>query len=96
MPYINIVAATSENTVVTEYEPVKARSDFYQSEDALENEFIRLLCEQGYEHLYIRSEADLILNLRKKLEELNNYQFPDREWDAFFKNVIANTNEHIS
>ena len=65
MPYINIVAATSENTVVTEYEPVKARSDFYQSEDALENEFVRLLCEQGYEHLYIRSEADLILNLRK-------------------------------
>ncbi len=31
MSSINIVAATSENTVVTEYEPVKARSDFYQS-----------------------------------------------------------------
>lgn len=95
MSYINIVAATSENTVVTEYEPVKARSDFYQSEDALENEFIRLLCEQGYEHLYIRSEADLILNLRKKLEELNDYQFSDTEWERFFISSLANKNDGI-
>lgn len=95
MSYINIVAATSENTVVTEYEPVKARSDFYQSEDALENEFVRLLCEQGYEYLYIRSEADLILNLRKKLEELNNYQFSDTEWERFFISSVANKNDGI-
>ena len=51
MPYFNIVAETSENTVVTEYEPVKKRSDSYQSEAALEQEFIRMLCEQGYEYL---------------------------------------------
>ena len=50
MPYFNIVAETSENTVVTEYEPVKKRSDSYQSEAALEQEFIRMLCEQGYEY----------------------------------------------
>ena len=43
MPFFNIVAATNENTVVTEYEPVKARSDSYQSEAELEKEFIRLL-----------------------------------------------------
>ena len=36
MPYFNIVAATSENTVVTEYEPVKARSNSYQSETELD------------------------------------------------------------
>ena len=48
MSYFNIVASTNENTVVTEYEPVKVRSDTYQSEAALEKEFIRLLCEQGY------------------------------------------------
>lgn len=48
MPYFNIVAQTSENTVVTEYEPVKARSDSYQSEAALEAAFIKMLGEQGY------------------------------------------------
>lgn len=85
MPYFNIVAETSENTVVTEYEPVKKRSDSYQSEAELEQEFIRLLCEQGYEYLPIHKEKDLIANLRKKLEELNNYEFSDAEWEDFFK-----------
>ena len=46
MPYFNIVAETNQNTVVTEYEPVRARADSYQSEAALEQEFIRLLGEQ--------------------------------------------------
>lgn len=95
MAYFNIVAETSENTVVTEYEPVKKRSDSYQSEAALEQEFIRLLCEQGYEYLSIHSQDDLVYNLRKKLSELNDYQFSDQEWELFFKNVLANPNEHI-
>ena len=77
MSYFNIVAQTSENTVVTEYEPVKARSDTYQSEAELEREFIRMLSEQGYEYLSIRNEADLIVNLRKQLEKLNGYSFTD-------------------
>ena len=95
MPYFNIVAATSENTVVTEYEPVKARSSNYQSESELEKEFIRMLTEQGYEYLQIHTEKDLIENLRNQLERLNAYQFSASEWDRFFKNSIANQNEGI-
>lgn len=95
MSYFNIVAATSENTVVTEYEPVKARSNNYQSEAELEKEFIRMLTEQGYEYLHIHTEKDLITNLRSQLERLNAYQFSDSEWDRFFKNSIANQNEGI-
>lgn len=95
MPYFNIVAETNENTVVTEYEPVKARSDSYQSEAALEKEFIRLLCEQGYEYLQIHTEKELIGNLRKQLEELNHYHFSDTEWEHFFTDAVANPNEHI-
>ena len=95
MPYFNIVAQTSENTVVTEYEPVKARSDSYQSEAELEQEFIRMLTEQGYEYLPIHSEAELIANLRKKLETLNSYTFSDSEWNRFFKDALANPNDHI-
>lgn len=96
MPYFNIVAETSENTVVTEYEPVRSRSDSYQSEAALEQEFIHLLCEQGYEYLTIHTEKDLIANLRSKLEELNNYHFSNTEWEQFFTSAIANPNEHIA
>ena len=50
------------STVVTEYEPVKRRSDSYQSEAELEKEFIRLLCEQGYElsliHIYYTNATE--------------------------------------
>lgn len=95
MPYFNIVAATNENTVVTEYEPVKSRSDSYQSEAELEKEFICLLCEQGYTYLPIHTEKDLIANLRERLEELNNYKFSDSEWDRFFNEAIANPNDKI-
>lgn len=95
MSYFNIVAATTENTVVTSYEPVKNRSDSYQSEAALEREFIHLLSQQGYEYLHIHQEADLIANLRRQLEALNGYQFTDGEWERFFSDAIANPNEHI-
>lgn len=95
MPFFNIVAATNENTVVTEYEPEKARSESYQSEAELEKEFIRLLCEQGYEYLHIHNEKDLIANLRTQLEKLNDYQFSDDEWKHFFSDTLANSNEGV-
>lgn len=96
MSYFNIVAQTNENTVVTEYEPISKRSDAYQSEAELEKEFIRMLCEQGYEYLPIHTEKDLIGNLRSKLETLNGYTFTDGEWDRFFANSIANQNDSIA
>lgn len=95
MPYFNIVAATNENTVVTEYEPVKTRSDSYQSEAALEREFIRLLTEQGYEYLSIHNKKELVANLRSKLEAINGIRFSDDEWSRFFTEKLANPNEHI-
>jgi type I restriction enzyme R subunit len=95
MPYFNIVAQTTENTVVTEYEPVKARSDSYQSEAELEKEFIHMLKEQGYEYLPIHTEAELLANLRTQLEKLNSYHFSEKEWSRFLANNVANPNEHI-
>ena len=95
MSYFNIVAETNQNTVVTEYEPVKTRSDSYESEAALEKEFIRLLSEQGYTYLPIHTEAELVVNLRERLEELNKYKFSNTEWERFFSSCIANPNDHI-
>lgn len=95
MSYFNIVAQTNENTVVTEYEPVKKRSDSYQSEAALENEFIHMLEEQGYEYLSLHTENELVINLREQLEKLNNYSFTDKEWKRFLVESIANPNEGI-
>lgn len=95
MSYFNIVAQSNESTVLTEYKPTSTRSDAYQSEAALEQEFIRLLQEQGYEYIKIHKEADLIANLRLKLEQLNSYSFTENEWERFFKDSIANQNDGI-
>ena len=95
MSYFNIVAQSTENTVVTEYEPVKTRSGNYQSEADLEKEFIRLLTEQGYEYLKLHHENDLTENLRTQLEKLNDYHFTEEEWIRFFNDSIANQNEGI-
>ena len=95
MSTYKVVAASNESTVVTEYEPQSKRSDAYQSEAALEREFIRMLTAQGYEYLTIHDEVALIANLRCQLEKLNHYTFTDAEWERFFKDCIASANEGI-
>lgn len=95
MSYFNIVAQSSESTVVTEYKPQAKRSEAYQSEAELEREFIRLLQELGYEYLPIHKEKDLVDNLRIQLEAVNGYRFSDEEWGRFFSGVLANSKSGI-
>lgn len=95
MSYFNIIAQTIESTVVAKYEPLKRRAESYQSEAALEKDFINRLQQQGYEYLEIHDEKDLIANLRAQLEKLNDYHFSDKEWQRFFNDSIANKNDGI-
>ena len=91
----NIISSTDDLTVVSEYTPSPSTSEAYQSEADLENEFIALLSRQGYEYLQIHDESSLIENLRRQLEQLNNYTFTDNEWKQFFTTVLANPNDGI-
>jgi type I restriction enzyme R subunit len=95
MSFFNIVAASNETTVVAEYKPDYNRSADYQSEAALEQDFINCLRAQGYEYIDIADEVVLISNLRHRIELLNNYNFSDGEWDRFFNQNIAGANEGI-
>ena len=95
MSQYNIIVSTSEATVVSEYEPQQTRSDAYQSEAALEAAFIKMLTEQGYTYLQIHHSEELIANLRVQLEKLNDYQFTNDEWQRFFSQNLANSNEGI-
>ena len=95
MSKYNVVMSMPESTVVAEYEPQKTRSDAYQSEAALEKAFIDMLTEQGYTYLAINNAEDLRANLRTQLEELNHYQFSDKEWERFFTQILANANDGI-
>ncbi len=95
MTNIGLISENDNSTVLTEYKVLNRVTTSFQSEDALEKELIKTLVEQGYERLNINSEDELILNLRKQLEKLNNYHFSDGEWDSFFTKVIANKNDYI-
>ena len=96
MTIYKMVASMSESTVVAEYVPEGKKKDIsYQSEAVLEQQFIEMLSEQGYDHLTINDEATLINNLRSKLEYLNKYQFTDSEWKRFLSDNLANQNDGI-
>lgn len=95
MSFYNIVASTNEATVVAEYVAEYSTATSYQGEAELEREFIRQLQAQGYEYLKIHNEDTLVANLRRQLELLNNYVFSDGEWDQFFSERIASSNEGI-
>jgi len=90
-----MLISTLESTVVTEYVKEDIPVYTYQSEADLEREFIKNLQNQGYEYLNIHNEEELILNLKDKLEKLNNIIFSEKEWERFFKEKIANKNESI-
>ena len=95
MSTYNIVVSTDESTVVAEYCAESNRSGAYQTEAALEKEFIRLLAVQGYEYLSIADEAALLANLRCQLERLNDFTFSDAEWAQFLDKCIARANDGI-
>lgn len=91
----NIVIQQSNLTVMTRYEEHPKDAQRYQSEAALEENFIRQLVAQGYERLAIDNEQGLIENLRVQLEKLNNIRLSDAEWKRLFTQEIANENLNI-
>ena len=95
MAQYTVISQSNEETVVAEYKPVASRSDAYQSEAALEREFIRMLQEQSYEYVNIHQERDLFDNLRKQISLLNDYQFSDEEWKQFLVNYLLKANASI-
>ena len=90
------IAVSSESTVVAEYIPDLETATAYQSEAALEAEFIKLLQSQAYEYLPVTSEAQLIANLRAQLEAVNSVTFSDSEWEQLFTGWIAKSGDGIT
>ncbi|WP_339619561.1 type I restriction endonuclease subunit R [uncultured Salinibacterium sp.] len=89
------IALSSESTVVAEYIPDASAASSYQSEADLERELVRLLQSQAYEYLPVTSETQLVANLRAQIEALNHITFSDIEWEQFFTERIAGTNDGI-
>lgn len=92
----DIVSQNTQSTVVSHYEkPSVVCETSYQSEQDLERDLIDRLQRQGYEYLPIHQETELVANLRRQMERLNDYQFTDGEWQRFFKTEISNEGKGI-
>ncbi len=90
-----LIFENTQSTVVAEYTPEARTETSYQTEAELEKAFIKQLQKQGYAYLSIKNEHDLINNLRRCLEELNQISFTDEEWTRFYQSEIANPNHSI-
>lgn len=87
------IAIGRESTVVAEFTADTSRADAYQSEAELEREFIQLLQTQAYEYVTIRSEAEVLANLRVQLETLNAVKFTDGEWQRLLNEYVVGAND---
>ena len=69
---------------------------FYQSEAALENEFIQDLRSLGYEYLpSLKTPDELLSNVRIQIQTLNNVIFTDEEWGRFVEEYLDKVGETL-
>lgn len=93
--YLDPIAVSNTATVIAKYESEGNNSTQYQSESDLEEDFIKQLTKQAYDHVDIHTSEQMRKNLRTQLENLNDYTFTDNEWDRFYKTEIANPSSGI-
>ncbi|WP_332028020.1 type I restriction endonuclease subunit R [Kaistella sp.] len=87
MPQYNTIAESNNFIVLEKYDKHSSVHDApaaYQTEAALEREFIQDLINQGYEHAsHIKTMDAMLANVRKQLQALNNMVFTEGEWSRF-------------
>jgi type I restriction enzyme R subunit len=92
--------AESNNFIVldkyTKYIEVNEASAVYQTEAALEKEFIQDLINLGYENPtnLITMEA-MLANVRVQLQSLNNMEFSDGEWARFVEEYLDKPSDNL-
>ena len=95
MTNYNTIAETKNFIVLDRYQRDSVVGEDYQSEDALEREFIRDLEDQGYTYATEIRTPDLMLaNVRVQLEELNDVRFTEDEWQRFVEKYLDPANEN--
>jgi len=91
--------AESNNFIVldkyTKYSEVNEPPAVYQTEAALEKEFIQDLINQGYENPSINTSQTLLANARMQLQALNNMVFSDSEWARFLEEYLDKPSDNL-
>jgi type I restriction enzyme R subunit len=90
------IAESNHFIVLDKYTREWKVAESYQSEDALEREFIQDLVAQGYEFLPgLNTPQALLANVRLQLQALNAVQFSDGEWLRFVESYLDKPSDGI-
>ena len=90
------IAESKNFIVLDQYTREWAVAESYQSEDALEREFVQDLENQGYTYSpEINTPEKLLANVRLKLEGLNQVQFSEAEWKRFVETFLDKPSDGI-
>ncbi len=90
------VAESNNFIVLDKYTCEWTVAEGYQSEDALEREFIQDLVNQGYEFMpSLNTHEALLANVRVQLQVLNAVQFSDGEWLRFAETFLDRPSDGI-
>ena len=86
---MNTIAETNNFIILDRYENIPQSNGDYQSEAALEREFIQDLISQGYENpTHLTTPKALLENVREQLQALNRVAFSDAEWSRFVEEYL--------
>ena len=92
MAQYNTIAESNNFIVLDEYEKYYALNEppvIYQTESALEREFIQDLVNQGYEYRPdITDSVVLMANVRTQIQNLNDVVFTDAEWQRYVEEYL--------
>ena len=95
----NTIVETQNYIVLDNYTKLSKVSEApatYQSENALEREFIEDLVEQGYEYLpQLTTPEALLANVRTQLQNLNSVTFSDAEWQRFVEEYLDAPSDNL-
>ena len=94
--YTKTITESNNFIVLDKYAKDLQIKESYQSEYALETEFITDLQNQGYEYLPdLNSPEKMLANVRVQLQALNNMQFLDEEWERFVESYLDKPSDSI-
>jgi len=95
----NTIAESNNFIVLDKYTKHSLENQFsggYQTEAALENEFIDDLVNQGYERAVgINTTDALLANVRVQLQALNNMEFSDNEWKRYVEEYLDKPSDNL-
>ena len=80
----------------TKYSELHEAPAVYQSESALEHEFIQDLINQGFDYpVELNNPEALLANVRVQLQTLNNMEFTDSEWARYLEEYLDRPGDNL-